>query len=338
MPSSLFSLRALRARSASLTHTLEQAQQAARSLTAKLPTGSLPADFVPSLLARVLPGSAPGLKPGAPATDMQAASFTAKAGTRPYRLFIPRHAAPRPALIVMLHGCTQTPEDFAAGTRMNALACQAGAYVLYPAQLASANAQRCWNWFNPADQQPEGGEAGIIAAMTRSITAEHRIDPAQIFAAGLSAGGAQAAILGATHPEIFSAIGVHSGLACGAARDIPTALAAMRQGHAGQGTYRTRTIIFQGDRDTTVAAANAAALATQFAPAATGPTRTETGTAEGGLTYTRIIRSNQTGRPALEQWIIHGGAHAWSGGSPAGTYTEPAGPDASRAMLSFFLA
>jgi len=212
-------MRALRGRSASLTHTLEQAQQAARSFTAKLPTGSLPADFVPSLLARVLPGSALGLKPGAPATDMQAGSFTAKAGTRPYRLFIPRHAAPRPALIVMLHGCTQTPENFAAGTRMNALAGQAGAYVLYPAQLASANAQRCWNWFNPADQQPEGGEAGIIAAMTQAIAAEHRIDPAQIFAAGLSAGGAQAAILGATHPEIFSAIGVHSGLACGAARE-----------------------------------------------------------------------------------------------------------------------
>jgi len=236
----------------------------------------------------------------------------------------------------MLHGCTQSAEDFAAGTRMNERAAAEGFLVLYPEQLSSANAQRCWNWFSPNDRERDRGEAGIIADMTREVMAEFGTDPHRVFAAGLSAGGAQAAILGAIYPDLFTAIGVHSGLACGAANDMMSAFAAMQQGRPGQGGLTVPTILFHGDRDTTVNPRNADAVAAQLEQ--TGAERTEDGAVPGGLSYTRKIRSDTTGKPVLEQWTVHGAGHAWSGGSSDGSYTEPRGPDASREMLRFFLS
>jgi poly(hydroxyalkanoate) depolymerase family esterase len=270
-------------------------------------------------------GQAPG--------EFRAASFAGRAGSRAYRLYIPRKRAAHAGLIVMLHGCTQTAEDFAAGTRMNLLAEQHGFLVLYPVQPASANPQRCWNWFNTAEQQRDHGEPAIIADMTRGIIADHAIASGSVYAAGLSAGGAEAAILGARYPELFAAIGVHSGLACGAAGDMTTAFAAMHQGRPGQGAGKTPVIIFHGDRDHTVNQKNADEIAAQFG--ASGPGESMQGTASGGQSYTRTLHRAQ-GRIQVEQWRLHGAGHAWSGGDPAGSYTDPAGPDASGEMVRFF--
>jgi poly(hydroxyalkanoate) depolymerase family esterase len=266
---------------------------------------------------------------------MIARDFESRAGRRPYKLYVPGKPAERAPLLVMLHGCTQSAEDFAAGTRMNTLAESHGFLVLYPEQISQANAQRCWNWFNPADQQRDGGEADIIGGMTRAVRDEFGADPKRVFVAGLSAGGAQAAILGAAYPDLYAAIGVHSGLACGAAHDMMSAFSAMQQGRTGQGMLTLPAILFHGDRDNTVNPRNADAVAAQVAP---GPERVEEGQVPGGFGYTRKLRLDDSGRPLLEQWTVHKAGHAWSGGSSAGSFTEPRGPDASKEMLRFFLS
>lgn len=267
-------------------------------------------------------------------------SFASAAGSRSYRLYVPSGHRGQPApLLVMLHGCTQSPEDFAAGTRMNALAEEHGFLVVYPAQAAAANPQRCWNWFSPDDQQRDRGEPSLIAGIARQVMAEHAVDPTRVYVAGLSAGGAAAAIMGATYPDLFAAVGVHSGLGCGAASDLPSAFAAMRQGAASSGRLAVPTIVFHGDQDTTVNPKNGEQVAGQ-ARAAAGPglrRELETGRAPGGRPFSRTRDLDVSGRAVVEQWTVHGGGHAWSGGSPAGSYTDPQGPDAGAAMLRFFL-
>jgi poly(hydroxyalkanoate) depolymerase family esterase len=271
-------------------------------------------------------------------------TFTNEAGGRTYKLYVPSsYIGKALPLLVMLHGCTQSPDDFAAGTRMNNLAEEHTFLVAYPAQPRSANASKCWNWFKEGEQRRGNGEPSLIAGITRQIMHEFPVESGRVYVAGLSAGGAAAAILGITYPDLYAGIGVHSGLACGAARDMPSAFAAMRQGGAAATVPRRRcesivpTIVFHGDGDRTVNPVNGDQIISQSKAATNLATEVSHGTAPGGMRYTRTIQTNETGRTLLEQWMLHGAGHAWSGGSTAGSYTDPRGPDASREMVRFFL-
>ncbi|NOJ46711.1 extracellular catalytic domain type 1 short-chain-length polyhydroxyalkanoate depolymerase [Bradyrhizobium archetypum] len=271
-------------------------------------------------------------------------SYSNPAGSRAYKLFIPsRNQHQSLPLIVMLHGCTQSPDDFAAGTRMNFVAEEKSCFVVYPAQRAKANHAKCWNWFRAADQQRGSGEPSIIAGITRQVMRDFPIDPNRVYVGGLSAGAAAAAVMGNTYKDLYAAIGVHSGLACGAAIDLPSALVAMRQG--GESSHRVvfgdgppvPTIVLHGDRDTTVHPNNGDQVLEQSVRAMRLQKKIDRGQVPGGHAYTRTIFSDASGRGILEHWNIHGAGHAWSGGSPAGSYTDPKGPDATREMLRFFL-
>jgi poly(hydroxyalkanoate) depolymerase family esterase len=268
-------------------------------------------------------------------------TFANEAGSRTYKLYIPSGytGQPRP-LVVMLHGCTQSPDDFATGTQMNKLAEEQTFLVAYPAQSQSANVSKCWNWFNSGDQQRDRGEPSLIAGITRQIMYDFSVETGRVYVAGLSAGGAAAAIMGSAYPDLYAAVGVHSGLACGAARDMPSAFAAMRQGGAPQNGGAKQplpTIVFHGDCDTTVNPVNGNQVIAQSKAGSNLQSNVSRGQAPGGVNYTRTVASDDSGHPMFEHWVLHGVGHAWSGGSPAGSYTEPKGPDASREMMRFFL-
>ena len=270
-------------------------------------------------------------------------TYSGPAGSRAYRLFIPSRYQERPLpLIVMLHGCTQSPDDFAAGTRMNFIGEEQDCFVVYPAQPRHANQAKCWNWFRTGDQQRGKGEPSLIAGITRQIMDDYLVDRKRVYVGGLSAGAAAAAIMGATYSDLYAAIGIHSGLACGVATDLPSALAAMRQGRSDQKVIfgdraLVPTIVFHGDRDTTVHPNNGDQILEQSVRRTSPQKKVHRGQIPGGHGYTRTILSDASGRGVLEHWNIHGAGHAWSGGSPAGSYTDPRGPDATREMLRFFL-
>jgi poly(hydroxyalkanoate) depolymerase family esterase len=269
-------------------------------------------------------------------------AFRNAAGHRTYKLFIPSCSRGQPLpLVVMLHGCTQSPDDFASGTRMNFLAEEHNCFVVYPEQPSGANQSKCWNWFRTGDQQRGGGEPSLIAGITRQIMRDYSIDPKRVYVAGLSAGGAAAAIMAATHADLYAAVGIHSGLACGAASDLPSAFVAMRQGGGPKAIANSGppvpTIVFHGDRDTTVHPNNGDRILQQSGKAASPTTKVLRGRVPDGHAYTRTIRTGAGERAISEHWNIHGAGHAWSGGSPAGSYTDPQGPDATREMLRFFL-
>lgn len=269
-------------------------------------------------------------------------TFSNAAGSRTYKLFIPSRYEGKPLpLVIMLHGCTQSADDFAAGTRMNFLAEERNCFVAYPEQSAGANQSKCWNWFRTGDQRRDAGEPSLIAGITRQIMRDHAIDPKRVYVAGLSAGGAAAAILGARYADLYAAVGIHSGLACGAASDLPSALVAMRQGGGPEAVVDTRSslpvIVFHGDRDATVHPDNGDQVLAQSAKAGSAVTKVFRGQVPDGHAYTRTVVTDGSGRVRSEHWNIHGAGHAWSGGSPAGSYTDPRGPDATREMLRFFL-
>jgi poly(hydroxyalkanoate) depolymerase family esterase len=275
------------------------------------------------------------------------ASCSNQAGTRAYKLYVPRgYQGQALPLIVMLHGCKQHPDDFAAGTGMNDIAEQHNCFVAYPAQAHNANGSNCWNWFKADDQQRDRGEPSIIADITREVIREYHIDPSRVYVAGLSAGGAMAAIMGATYPELYAAIGIHSGLPYGAAHDLPSAFAAMKSGMAntvGKPAASRKgpipVIVFHGDKDATVHSRNGEqALAQCTAGTEQGRPKVtvETGKVPQGRTYTRSIQHDGNGKSVAEQWVVHGAGHAWSGGSRKGSYTDPKGPNAAQEMMRFF--
>lgn len=275
------------------------------------------------------------------------ATYTNRAGSRAYKIYIPSgYQGQALPLLVMLHGGTQTPDDFAAGTRMNVIAEEQTCLVVYPAQPSHANPAKCWNWFRPDDQRRGHGEPSLIAGITRQVMHDYAVDPQRVYVGGLSAGAAAAAVIGATYPDLYAAIGVHSGLACGAANDLISAFAAMRQGNSAQSCDiasvpidgpTVPTIVFHGDRDTIVHPRNGDHVITRCKRTADWQTKVHRGQVPGGHAYTRTIHTDANGQATLEHWCIHGAGHAWSGGSPGGSYTDPCGPDAAREMLRFFL-
>ncbi|MDB5593164.1 MAG: esterase [Hyphomicrobiales bacterium] len=343
---------------------VEQADSAQLILDMIAPTGaggawtsptSKPAGFArsPAAMEKVLDGlkhfkpaagfhggHAPRATPSVPkGARYEERAYSNQAGSRGYKLYLPSGYSGQPLpLVVMLHGCTQSPDDFALGTRMNEVAEEQTFIVAYPAQAQSANMSRCWNWFSVGDQQRDRGEPSLIAGITREIMGEFEIETGRVYVAGLSAGGAAAAIMGSTHPDLYAAVGVHSGLACGAAKDMPSAMAAMRQGSRGEGgsSGGVPTIVFHGDRDSTVHPVNGDQVIAQCSAGAGFGTSISHGEA-AGMPFTRTVHVDDEGRAMHEQWLLHGAGHAWSGGSASGSYTDPRGPDASREMIRFFL-
>ncbi|MFD2740092.1 alpha/beta hydrolase family esterase [Sulfitobacter aestuarii] len=268
--------------------------------------------------------------------------FEGRSGRRDYRVYVPSTAGNGVAgCVMMLHGCTQNPEDFARGTGMNALAEEHGLVVIYPEQSRGANAQSCWNWFSKGDQRRDRGEPEILAGIARRVMAEHDVPQDRSFVAGLSAGAAMAVILGETYPDVFAAVGAHSGLPFGAASDVPSAFAAMGGNPASAPAPQAsalRTIVFHGSSDSTVHPANGERILEQAE--ARGPAQscqtTETGQ-QGGRDYRRSVTLDMEGGSRSEFWLIEGLGHAWSGGHPGGSHTDPKGPDASAEMIRFFL-
>jgi len=310
-----------------------------------------------SIETRVAPNAWPS---GATSGKFVSDTHTHSSLTRHYKLYVPPDADKGLALplVVMLHGCTQDPDDFATGTGMNELARQQGFFVLYPAQSQEANTSRCWNWFKHNHQQRDRGEPALVASLTRTLVQAHRIDATRVFVAGLSAGGAMAAIMGAAYPDIYAAVGVHSGLAPGVATNLGEALSAMNGMTAGakplaargagraQGapprarTLGVPTIVFHGDQDSTVNPVNGnQVIEARLADETSGNavSTVEQGTSAHGQNFTRKVYRNGNGEVLGEHWLLHGAGHAWSGGMPSGSYTDARGPDAAAEMLRFFL-
>ncbi|QGZ40478.1 poly(hydroxyalkanoate) depolymerase family esterase [Pseudoduganella flava] len=306
-----------------------------------LPSFDLPSFELPETVFDP-PGATPN-RPPAGARFLHG-TYTNDAGSRAYKLYVPACWKGQPLpLVVMLHGCAQDPDDFAAGTQMNAVAEERRCFVVYPAQSADANNSRCWNWFNALDQQHGQGEPSIIAGITRDIMDTYPVAPGQVYIAGMSAGGAMAVIVGTLYPELFSAVGVHSGLPFASASDLPSALSAMKRGATSARSAKSAglpIIVFHGDQDTTVHPVNGEELMAQgLRSHPLGPMALPSqlaGRVPDGYAYTRIKHGLHDGSPLAEHWVIHGAGHAWSGGSSAGSYTDGKGPDASREMMRFF--
>lgn len=323
-----------------------------------------------------LPGGGPVGLPGGGLPGGPSAGVQRQVAGLNYKLFVPEGLDPDSAvpLVVMLHGCTQDPDQFATGTKMNVLAKEKGFLVAYPDQPPTANGRKCWNWFLPEHQSRGSGEPAAIAAIPADVAEVHPVDPDRIYVAGLSAGGAMAVILGATYPDRFAAIAVHSGLEYQAARDVFSAACPPlgfnpngatckggpppnQQGDRafaamGPQARVVSTIVFHGIGDDKVFLVNAHQIVSQWAQtndrASDGAdddniddvaelTQPQPPQVSGGLAFTRQSYNDATtGQTVIDLYLVEGMGHAWSGGDPAGSHTDRRGPGASSILWEFF--
>lgn len=283
-------------------------------------------------------------------------TFRHPVGQRDYKLYgAVAGAKTAVPLVVMLHGCKQSPDDFALGTRMNLHAAERGCLVLYPAQSWVANGYACWNWFGARDQGRDEGETALLAGMVREVMAMHPVDPEKVVVMGMSAGAAMSVNLVCAYPELFRGLGVHSGMPYGAAQSASAALKAMKQGASVLRPWPTASqdvpvVVFHGDSDDVVDPVNARQLLVQLTqPAVEGTTALAAETipvkplvsvtvpAGQGRGHTREVYLGANGQTQHAFWWVHGAGHAWSGGDPEGSYTDGQGPDATHEMLMFLL-
>jgi poly(hydroxyalkanoate) depolymerase family esterase len=265
---------------------------------------------------------------------------------RAYRLFVPDAPRSEAPLVLALHGCWQTPEDFATGTRLNAAAERLGLTVLYPAQTRRDNAYRCWNWFQPSSHVATTGETAELVRLARRVQRERGIRERRVLVIGFSAGGFMAVNLACAAPDLVRGIGVSAAgpyrCASGPEAAIQCMRGVIRDGTdaartclaaAGARRLALRAALWHGGADAVVAPANLAALEVMFARALNATASTS----DRRDAAVRSVYRDGAGRPVLETWLVPPMGHAWSGGHPRGTHTFPAGPDATTRILDFLL-
>jgi len=338
-------------------------RRAARKVAPKVVVRAPKAAKTPAKVRGVV--SAPAVKPRAPRKKApagrgasRAARYAGAAGSRPYHCYIPsglRRTTGVP-LLILLHGCLQTPAEFAEATRFNQLADRHGFLVVYPEQTLTHNLQRCWNWFDARHHERSHGEPAILAGIAREVMAERtrwRIDHDRVYVAGLSAGGAMALVLGATYPDLFAAIGVHSAPPYRSATSRSGALTAMAgrsivpPAHAASMSGIAPMILFQGRIDSTVRVVNAVRITDQWRslherrlvgdrdPDRITRQREITHLTASGRTSTVTRWYSASGRKLLESWQVERLAHAWSGGRKGVPFSDPQGPRATTEMWRF---
>jgi len=280
--------------------------------------------------------------------------------SRDYLVYVPRGYTRwrRRPMLVLLHGCRQTPEEFAGGTRITRFADEHGWLVLIPRQNKQANAWGCWNWFDRRTIAGNG-EAAIVAAQVRAARRLYRAHPRQIFLAGMSAGACLGAILALRFAKLFAGAGLHSGVACGAASSAGEALQAMTAGAQGdfeavalearaQTSPRALPLpvcIVHGEDDRVVAGRNSAELLRQFllfdgrmakdAGALPDPDSSSATQLPNGRTLAREDYL-QDGRLVARRIRVGALGHAWSGGDDAFAYNDKEAPDATELFGEFF--
>jgi poly(hydroxyalkanoate) depolymerase family esterase len=313
------------------------------------------------------PGSGAPTPPPAPTTPGSLAgkafsgTYTTTAGSLTYTGYVPStyKAGTATPLVVSLHGCTETADVFRQLTRWDQLAEAKGFIVVFPEQSKSNNNMNCWNFFQQAHMERDKGEPSLIAGITQWVQQHYTVDPKRIYVDGLSAGGAMSSVMAATYPDLYAAAGIGSGCeyaataACAGYKSADPAQAAQQAYQAmGQHARRMPLILFEGDQDTTVPPVNAQQIVQQWqltddmaddgvknGSIPVQPTSVTHGTSAGGQAYT--VTSYSDGGPGdelLQSWLVSGMGHAWSGGCSCEQYADPAGPDETGAMYTFFMA
>jgi poly(hydroxyalkanoate) depolymerase family esterase len=311
-------------------------------------------------LAAVLILVAAAIAPRPAAASLIKRSFSSTNGSLTYQVYVPSgyKAGTAVPLIVALHGCTESADDFRQLTRFDELADAKNAIVVFPDKSSYADSTSCWNWYKTSHMQRGSGEPALIAGVTAEVRDAYTIDPHRIYAAGLSAGGAMASVMSATYPDVFAAAGIGSGCeyaagaSCAGYRGIDPESAG-KQAFQAMGSQKrvVPAIIFQGDADKTVPEINAEQLVQQWqatddwaddgarnASIPAAPMDSKNGTAAGGRAYSVKRYSDGHDNELIQFWVVHGMPHAWSGGCGCAAYADPAGPDESKEMYDFFMS